>query len=113
MRAVPVADSAARTDRLRGFAVSVVSTFAGNPYFSFDDTGQGWTCWEDWNVKEQISEQEEHVIDYEKMFHTRYQILHMAYQRAVTNGITETDDYHSFVKKNESWLPDYALCLWL
>lgn len=33
----------------------------------------------------------------------------MAYQRAVTNGITETDDYHSFVKKNESWLPDYAL----
>ena len=49
------------------------------------------------------------TIDYEKMFHTRYRILHMAYQRAVTNGITETDDYHSFVKKNESWLPDYAL----
>ena len=84
------------------------STFAGNPYFIDLET----------LVKDGLLGRLEcegadfgtgNTIDYEKMFHTRYRILHMAYQRAVTNGITETDDYHSFVKKNESWLPDYAL----
>ena len=33
----------------------------------------------------------------------------MAYQRAVKNGITEKEEYLDFVKKHESWLPDYAL----
>ncbi len=43
-------------------------------------------------------------VDYGRLFNTRYEILRKAYSR-----FTEDDDYRDFLKKNASWVDDYAL----
>ncbi|MGM9589328.1 MAG: 4-alpha-glucanotransferase [Faecousia sp.] len=82
------------------------STFAGNPYFI--------------DLEELIAEgvltQEEcdsvyfgddpTDIDYEALYHGRYPLLRLAYQRS---DISHNPDYQQFVAENRWWLDDYAL----
>ena len=82
------------------------STFAGNPYFiDLDDLAkQGlllpeeyasidWECTPD-------------CINYGVMYEKRYAVLRCAAKRLLAKPGA---DYRRFVKKNDFWLPDYAL----
>ncbi|MHB1484193.1 MAG: 4-alpha-glucanotransferase [Saccharofermentanales bacterium] len=82
------------------------SAFAGNPYFIDLEMLE----------KEQLISRTEIerfnfgnnriCIDYEKLFHSRYQILHQAYKRSShKNECT----YERFLDENHFWLDDYAL----
>ena len=82
------------------------STFAGNPYYI--DLEQliedGFLTEED--CAECDFGSNEAYVDYEKIYFSRFQILHKAF---TNSNIEENDEFHEFVKKNEAWLPDYAL----
>ena len=45
-------------------------------------------------------------VDYEKIYHTRYQLLRLAYSRA---EYSQEKSYQRFMKKNKKWIEDYAL----
>ncbi len=82
------------------------STFAGNPYYI--DLEQ---LMEEGLLTEEDCEDcdfggQEEYIDYEKIYLSRFQILFRAFENS---GIEEDAGFASFVRENESWLPDYAL----
>ncbi len=45
-------------------------------------------------------------VDYEKIYHTRFQLLRRAFERAEPE---KDPEYRTFVSENEQWLKDYAL----
>ncbi len=82
------------------------STFAGNPYFisleALIDEGV---------LTEEECENADFGtiacdINYEKMYISRYPLLHKAYERS---KIAENADYQKFISENSWWLSDYAL----
>ncbi|MDE7249406.1 MAG: 4-alpha-glucanotransferase, partial [Lachnospiraceae bacterium] len=82
------------------------STFAGNPYYidleELIDQGvltekQCKEC--DWGGSEEY-------VDYEKIYQSRFKVLRIAFENS---KIEENDDFHAFVRENDSWLSDYAL----
>ena len=48
-------------------------------------------------------------VDYGHLFETRYSLLRLAHTRFVKKGGEEKQGYKSFLKKNKSWIFDYAL----
>lgn len=82
------------------------STFAGNPYFISLEA----------LVEEGVLSEEEceaadfggddSSVDYEKIYHERYPLLHRAYERS---RISENEAYQRFMNENGWWLSDYAL----
>lgn len=82
------------------------STFAGNPYFIDlqDLIARGWLTEEECDACDFGSSSR--YIDYEKMYHARFAILRVAYERS---NIAKDRGFQAFVRKNEYWLKDYAL----
>lgn len=78
------------------------ATVAGNPYFIDLDILASKKLL----TKAELSEQKNSAkkIDYGWLFHTRYNVLRIAFSRFVPDAA-----YKKFVKKNESWLEKYAL----
>lgn len=78
------------------------ATVAGNPYFIDLDVLASKKLL----TKAELSEQKNSTkkIDYGWLFHTRYDVLRIAFSRFVPDAA-----YKKFVKKNESWLEKYAL----
>ncbi len=82
------------------------STFAGSPYYISLDalieegllTGNECSSVDFGNDTKRV--------DYEKIYHTRFQLLRKAFERA---DLKENPEYKTFVDKNEQWLKDYAM----
>jgi len=82
------------------------STFAGSPYYNSLDA----------LIEEGLLTEEEcssvdcgndtGKVDYEKIYHTRFQLLRRAFERAEPE---KDPEYRTFVSENEQWLKDYAL----
>ena len=82
------------------------STFAGSPYYISLDT----------LIEEGLLTEEECAsvdfgndakkVDYEKIYHTRFDLLRKAFARA---NVCENPEYKEFVEANQQWLKDYAL----
>lgn len=82
------------------------STFAGSPYYISLDA----------LIEEGLLTEEEcssvdcgndtGKVDYEKIYHTRFQLLRRAFERAEPE---KDPEYRTFVSENEQWLKDYAL----
>lgn len=82
------------------------STFAGNPYFI--DLRE--------LIKEGLLTKEEcdacdfgdnpQYIEYGKQYNSRFKLLKLAHERSM---IGDDVEFHTFVKKNEWWIKDYAL----
>ena len=80
------------------------STFAGNPYFIDLET----------LIEEGLLKREEceccdwggsqRYVDYEKMYMSRFKVLHQAFER-----FEENEEFQAFVKKEADWLEDYCL----
>ena len=82
------------------------STFAGNPYFISLEAlmEEGVLTTEE--CDEADFGKRLNDINYEKMYHSRYPLLHKAYERS---NISENPDYQKFLSENNWWLSDYAL----
>ncbi|MBO6214085.1 MAG: 4-alpha-glucanotransferase, partial [Lachnospiraceae bacterium] len=80
------------------------STFAGNPYFiDLEElTAQGLLTEDECNSADLGRRKDD--IDYGLLFENRYKLLKKAYERA-----KDKPGDPDFYKKNEDWLPDYAL----
>ena len=80
------------------------STFAGNPYLIDPETllQEGLLTWEECEA-EKLPEADA-PIDYERLYHRRFPLLHRAFERFVPD-----ESYERFVGENEQWLPDYCL----
>lgn len=78
------------------------ATVAGNPYFIDLDVLASKKLL----TKAELAEQKNSTkkIDYGWLFHTRYDVLRIAFSRFIPDAA-----YKKFVKKNESWLEKYAL----
>ena len=82
------------------------STFAGNPYFiDLDELIKNG-----WLKKEEVVKadwgKDPHYVDYEKVYHSRFELLRKAYKNS---GIENDKAYQKFKKENAFWLDDYAL----
>ena len=82
------------------------SSAAGNPYFIDLDllAEQGYLLPEEY--RDLAWGEDAAAVDYGEMYRLRYPVLHLAYKRFLQEP---PDDYGEFCRKNESWLPDYAL----
>ena len=82
------------------------STFAGNPYFiSLEALIEEGVLTKKECDKADFGKLADD-INYEKMYQSRYPLLHMAYERS---KISENPDYQQFIAENNWWLSDYAL----
>lgn len=81
------------------------STFAGNPYFIDLET----LIEDGLLTKEECDRYDfgdnQRYIDYEKMYHSRFTVLRVAFERFNT----EDHDYQKFIASNADWLDGYAL----
>lgn len=82
------------------------STYAGNPYYISLEAliAEGVLTKEECDSADFGIREDD--IDYEKMYHQRYQLLRRAYERS---NIHENEAYQRFVEENRWWLSDYAL----
>lgn len=82
------------------------STFAGNPYFIDPDTliNQGLLTKEECESYDFGSDLR--YIDYEKIYLSRFKMLHKAYSRS---NFSVNKEFQAFRVKNLFWLEDYAL----
>ena len=85
------------------------STFAGNPYYIDLEL-----LIEDGYLTKEICDSydfgdNEHYVDYEKIYLSRFKVLKIAFDNAREQGLTETGDYQKFLTENAYWLDDYAL----
>ena len=74
------------------------STFAGNPYYIDLEklVEEGYLTWGECNsfdFGDNI-----HYIDYEKMYHAKFAILRVAYNRARGMAVESRGDYQEFVR---------------
>lgn len=85
------------------------STFAGNPYYIDLELlmEAGYLTAQECDAYD--FGDNEHYIDYEKIYLSRFKVLKQAWERAVVKGIEQQSDYIKFVKDNSYWLEDYAL----
>lgn len=85
------------------------STFAGNPYYIDLELliEKGYLTKEECDAYD--FGDNEHDIDYEKIYFSRFKVLRQAWKRAVDKGLSKKPDYQEFVEKNSYWLEDYAL----
>jgi len=85
------------------------STFAGNPYFIDLDMliEEGYLKTEECDAYD--FGDNEHYIDYEKIYLSRFEVLRLAWRRALRRGVEQRQDYKDFVRENSFWLEDYAL----
>ncbi|MDO5402229.1 MAG: 4-alpha-glucanotransferase [Eubacteriales bacterium] len=95
------------------------SAFAGNPYFIDMDIliEEGLLDRED--VLSYDWGEDASNVDYEKMYSSRFKVLHHAYERfkllceqgtrAEENAIDMVQSYEAFLTENKYWLEDYAL----
>ena len=81
------------------------STFAGNPYFiSLEEfVNRGLLTKEECDAADFESDIDK--VDYEKLYRSRYALLHKAYEKC---DIEKEADFLEFCRENE-WLEDYAL----
>ena len=81
------------------------STFAGNPHLiSLEDLiAQGLLTEEECDA---VDFGDGVQVDYGKQYEGRLGLLRIAYERS---GHKDTEEFASFKKENEFWLPDYAL----
>ena len=85
------------------------STFAGNPYYIDMEL-----LIEDGYLTKEICDSydfgdNEHYVDYEKIYLSRFKVLKIAFDNAREQGLTETGEYQKFLTENAYWLDDYAL----
>lgn len=82
------------------------STFAGNPYYIDLEQliAEGCLTEEDCESCDYGSNEE--YVDYEKIYYSRFKILYKAFENS---KIEESGEFKDFIRKNEAWLPDYAL----
>ena len=85
------------------------STFAGNPYYIDLEL-----LIEDGYLTKEICDSydfgdNEHYVDYEKIYLSRFKVLKIAFDNAREQGLTETGDYQKFLTENAYWLDDYSL----
>lgn len=82
------------------------STFAGNPYFIDLESliRDGYLTEEDCAACDFGSSEVD--IDYEKIYHARFRVLHIAYKNS---NIANDSEFCAFCEENAHWLPDYAL----
>lgn len=82
------------------------STYAGNPYFIDLET----LIQEGLLTKKECSQydfgENAESIDYEKLYQTRFLVLHKAYKRFESK---DSKDYSIFLKENKDWLDEYCL----
>lgn len=85
------------------------STFAGNPYFIDLETliEEGMLTREECDAAD--FGEDETAINYEKMYHARFDVLRIAYHRAKESGVLQEPAYVDFVEREKFWLQDYAL----
>lgn len=82
------------------------STFAGNPYFiSLEALIEEGVLTKEECDQADFGEKADD-IDYEKIYKSRFLLLHKAYERS---RISENPDYQQFLLENQWWLSDYAL----
>lgn len=86
---------------------SSFSTFAGNPYFIDLEVlcGQGLLTQEecesfDWG-------DDPKNVDYAKLFESRYQVLHLAFDR--DQKLLSSKEFKDWCEENREWLDDFAL----
>ena len=85
------------------------STFAGNPYYIDLELliGEGYL------TKEICDSYDfgdnDHYVDYEKIYLSRFNVLKIAFDNAGKQGLMETEAYQKFLAENAGWLDDYAL----
>ena len=82
------------------------STFAGNPYFIDPETlvREGYLTQEDCEACD--FGDDETCVDYEKIYHARFALLHRAYRGSHWE---EDEAFRAFREENAYWLDDYAL----
>lgn len=85
------------------------STFAGNPYFIDLEAliEKGWltkaACESaDWGTSKAY-------VDYEKVYQSRFKLLHTAYENSLKDKNGEQKKFAAFCEENKKWLDDYAL----
>ncbi len=85
------------------------STFAGNPYYIDLEllTEQGYLTKEECDSYDFGDSESE--IDYEKIYLSRFPVLHQAWRRAKEMGVAGQPDYQDFLMQHQGWLEDYAL----
>lgn len=85
------------------------STFAGNPYYIDLEAliEDGYITLEECGAAD-FGDDEEYV-NYEKIYHARFLILKLAYERIKESGGLDEADYLAFKEKESAWLEDYAL----
>lgn len=99
-----MADSAFGSYRIWGFAISVFSTFAGNPYFIDLETliEEGLLTREECDSVDFTGHPA--YVEYEKIYYGRFPVLKKAFQRFVPDQV-----FYDFVEENKFWLEDYGL----
>ena len=82
------------------------STFAGSPYYISLDAliEEGLLTEEECSSVDFGSDTKR--VDYEKIYHTRFDLLRKVFARA---NISESAEYIEFVEANQQWLKDYAM----
>ncbi|MEF9997646.1 MAG: 4-alpha-glucanotransferase [Lachnospiraceae bacterium] len=82
------------------------STFAGNPYFIDLVTlkEQGLLTEEECTLCE--PQKDARYVDYEQIYKVRFQVLHMAFERA---NPKDNHEFRQFCEQHAVWLDDYAL----
>ena len=82
------------------------STFAGSPYYISLDAliEEGLLTEEECSSVDFGNDTKK--VDYEKIYHTRFDLLRRAFVRA---NVSENAEYIEFVKVNQWWLEDYAM----
>ena len=83
------------------------ASVASNPYFIDLDmlAGDGLLTKSELKQSRDTSPR----IDYGRLFNERYSTLRRAYGRFVEKGLNKSENYKRFIRKNKSWLSDYAL----
>ena len=85
------------------------STFAGNPYYIDLEL-----LIEEGLLTKEICDgydfgDNEHYVDYEKIYLSRFKVLKIAFENAKKQGLMEAPEYQKFITDNAYWLDDYAL----
>lgn len=85
------------------------STFAGNPYYIDLEI-----LIEEGLLTKEICDgydfgDNEHYVDYEKIYLSRFKVLKIAFENAKKQGLMEAPEYQKFITDNAYWLDDYAL----
>ncbi len=85
------------------------STFAGNPYFIDLEA----------LIREGLLTKDEcenvdygdlvDRVEYDKIYHSRFQLLRLAYERFCSKVNDNFDNFEDFCEEHESWLVDYSL----